>query len=100
MPPWAKPEEKSLYYVSTAEAVDDKSAGPEERDGRVIEDAVFGTVGADGKGPNFRSVSLLCAGVDRCSLVAARASSSPLARPLLATDMDADARSDSGARSC
>lgn len=58
MPQWAKPEEKSLYYVSTAEAGDEKSAGAEIRDARVIEDAVFGQVGADGKGPNFRGVSL------------------------------------------
>lgn len=58
MPLWAKQEEKNLYTVKTADASDDKSAGAEIRDARVIEDAVFGQVGADGKGPNFRGVSV------------------------------------------
>lgn len=59
MPQWAKPEEKNDFYVHTADAEvgDDKSAGADIRDARVIEDAVFGQVGADGKGPNFRGVS-------------------------------------------
>lgn len=57
MPSWTKPEEKNLYYVSTAEAVDEKVVGVEEQDKNVIEDAVFGQVNADGKGPNYRSVS-------------------------------------------